>query len=941
TVAAAGVTFNDPVTIQAPAGAGSITVDGTITGADDASVTLDGPGATTTLNADILTEGNEIVISDTVTLGTPGTVTVDSTYNGAAGADITIVGAVNDDTADTTAFVLDAGDGEVILQDAVGGTAAPSSLTATGDVISVDAITAGDVYLTADDMVLSGAITAAGGDVELVNRTAGWEIDLGTNTAGKLGLTAAELAGITADSLRIGSAGAGAIVVSDAIDLTGGPVQTLRLTSGGAVTEAGANDGIAVQSLLVVSQGATMGGVNDVTNLAAVITGAGNGLTFHDEEGGFAITTVDGEAGITTAGGDVTLTAKRTASADADVTSDEAITTTGPDGTTTASGAVSIEVSGSGGSGKIDLGGAIDTTGVSNVAINGGAGGAVTLETDMGYVSVGAIDTSGGDSTNASGGDAGAIAISADGDWADGHGDVILTEDVTSLGGNWGIAGVGAAGAIELNPSASLEIQQYSYNNAAGVTLAYFYRPTGLLRLEKTGGGTLTIQGGAVKFGPDGYTHVPGVATIVAPQDVEIASSSFEMAQYTKFLVGDVDGVGDWVARDLTIGCSTGQGIIGDISATGNIEVDAAGGIRFLLRPATKVKVMTVTGLEYAVLVYDGGAPRNDKGLDYVAGGWIVLNNNGNQSIATPETAGHGYNNPVYAVGDIVNSSGMNKSDPRHFGILTVGARQDISVAVQDEEPVGGVPLDPDNIYLTDVANPPAEMSLDMVAQPVSVGPPPDVIIPILPTPWTREVGGDPAVDEALREQLVRIGIYARSSSPEERLEWMLSIVLYNDLGSMAKEATASDYTVSVGRLSGTIAARAVRQYYDLFFKGPEEDRQYQGEEISRVLQAALDNFAGVSSSEVFEPERFRKYLAETDSEKQAYAYVTDLEDLFHSISLLGLTDIEFDVAADVLLQDFVAQGPSALKFRGKALSRAQIQRIIGAWRGMAAVAAR
>ncbi|RLE41362.1 hypothetical protein DRJ16_06450, partial [Candidatus Woesearchaeota archaeon] len=49
------ITFNDPVTIQSPSAGGTITVNGTITGLGDASITLDGPGGTTTLNANIIT----------------------------------------------------------------------------------------------------------------------------------------------------------------------------------------------------------------------------------------------------------------------------------------------------------------------------------------------------------------------------------------------------------------------------------------------------------------------------------------------------------------------------------------------------------------------------------------------------------------------------------------------------------------------------------------------------------------------------------------------------------------------------------------------------------------------------------------------------------------------------------------------------------------------
>ncbi len=143
-VAVGPVTFYVPVTIRARAPGGSIAVNGEIVGADGASISIYGSGATTTLNADITTEGSAILIDDGVVLGAPALVTLDATGGGAApsGADVTITGPVDDAVAGSSALLVNAGTGGAVdLQGAVGATTAPAGLDVTGNVIGVRAVT--------------------------------------------------------------------------------------------------------------------------------------------------------------------------------------------------------------------------------------------------------------------------------------------------------------------------------------------------------------------------------------------------------------------------------------------------------------------------------------------------------------------------------------------------------------------------------------------------------------------------------------------------------------------------------------------------------------------------------------------------------------------------------------------------------------------------------
>lgn len=160
TVDSSGASFKDAVTIRALGAGGSITVNGMLTtaaAADPGAITLNGPGATTTLNADIVTAGGSITISDSVTLGTPATVMLDTTASGVpAGASISIAGTVGDDTVGTSGFVLNAGTGGTItFSDVLGAAAALASLTATGNQININ----GGSVTTTGDQSYTGAVT--------------------------------------------------------------------------------------------------------------------------------------------------------------------------------------------------------------------------------------------------------------------------------------------------------------------------------------------------------------------------------------------------------------------------------------------------------------------------------------------------------------------------------------------------------------------------------------------------------------------------------------------------------------------------------------------------------------------------------------------------------------------------------------------------------------
>ena len=128
------ITFNDPVTIRSPSG-GTIAVTGDLTGAGDASVSLDGSGATTNLTADITTAGQDITINDNVRVGADGSgdPPVTLSTGAAVGGNISITGTTDSVVGQTNPLQLISGSGTTTLANAVGNQDSLSTLTLQAD----------------------------------------------------------------------------------------------------------------------------------------------------------------------------------------------------------------------------------------------------------------------------------------------------------------------------------------------------------------------------------------------------------------------------------------------------------------------------------------------------------------------------------------------------------------------------------------------------------------------------------------------------------------------------------------------------------------------------------------------------------------------------------------------------------------------------------------
>ena len=248
------VSFSDPVSILGTGNNGTITVNGTITGTDNASVNLSASPTTIFLNSDIVTAGQAITLDNgsggatTIVLG--ANVALDTTSSNAfpVGANITLRGLVDSDSTARSLNLNGGSGGSVLLTDTIGSTSSLSSLTING--FNVNLANIGDV----DTLGVTGGTTVNATGVTFngtTYKTDGFQSYTATNlnaaaTSGTTAFstTADNLNFFTLNQLTLNGAdftantqGAGQIGLAGGIDGSNSvtPVETATLTTTGSI----------------------------------------------------------------------------------------------------------------------------------------------------------------------------------------------------------------------------------------------------------------------------------------------------------------------------------------------------------------------------------------------------------------------------------------------------------------------------------------------------------------------------------------------------------------------------------------------------------------------------------------------------------------------------------------------------------------------------------
>ncbi|BAQ62602.1 flagelliform silk protein [Geminocystis sp. NIES-3708] len=134
--------INDPLSLQAS----NINVNSSIFGDDNASITIIGAKTTTTLNADIITQGNDITIDDNVILGADVTLAIDNGNNIIGNIDI--LGTINGNQS----LTLNGGDSSIFILGVIGNSQALNNLTVTANTTNLN----GGLVLTTGNQTFNG-----------------------------------------------------------------------------------------------------------------------------------------------------------------------------------------------------------------------------------------------------------------------------------------------------------------------------------------------------------------------------------------------------------------------------------------------------------------------------------------------------------------------------------------------------------------------------------------------------------------------------------------------------------------------------------------------------------------------------------------------------------------------------------------------------------------
>jgi filamentous hemagglutinin family protein len=284
--------MTDPTIVRTPAGGSIFVGDGGIAASDNASISLLGSGSTTTLEADITTDGQDITIDDRVLIGADVMLST-----GAGAGDILVTGRI--DQVGTTAagsFGLNAesGTGSVELRGAVGQDTALASLGVTGNSIDVQDIgddeegAVGTASLVATNAVTLSGTNYRAGDLAIQGASilvpnAGTAI---ASTSGAIVATGAMILGDGADLDANASTDAR---FNGTIDGTpGGASESLNVVAGGVAEFAGdVGSSSAIHAVNVFADQIELGNVTTTTTqsyiglseiaLSGDLTSVGNG----------------------------------------------------------------------------------------------------------------------------------------------------------------------------------------------------------------------------------------------------------------------------------------------------------------------------------------------------------------------------------------------------------------------------------------------------------------------------------------------------------------------------------------------------------------------------------------------------------------------------------------------------------------------------------------
>ena len=172
-------------------------------------------------------------------------------------------------------------------------------------------------------------------------------------------------------------------------------------------------------------------------------------------------------------------------------------------------------------------------------------------------------------------------------------------------------------------------------------------------------------------------------------------------------------------------------------------------------------------------------------------------------------------------------------------------------------------------------------------------------------------------VSQAMRENLVKIGIYARENTEPEKRGSFNGMAQYFEMVT-SENPQPSDYKVAEGRIESKQAVLVYEMSSDIFWDKNGEKAVSKIPEIVADISKAYGAFKAKFDANNQTPAMFAQYIDTSDEEiaQKAAKHINAFRKLFGEIKRLGLTPVELDVSKSVILRPIRVKGLSSTNLR-------------------------
>ncbi len=173
-----------------------------------------------------------------------------------------------------------------------------------------------------------------------------------------------------------------------------------------------------------------------------------------------------------------------------------------------------------------------------------------------------------------------------------------------------------------------------------------------------------------------------------------------------------------------------------------------------------------------------------------------------------------------------------------------------------------------------------------------------------------NDVGQEETISSASFNDLEQLGVFPRDLTDDERVAGLIGWSTYDDYPETGGSAE-SDFRTAVTRLPGAQATSILAKHQALLYrtvKDPQtgEDRpQSLAPEIKKTFEESIKHFRAQSgsASDRVDPVALREYIERVPEEIQSLTYARNLQSLLKDIELLGLTKRELRKSKSAILR--------------------------------------